>query len=313
MSDTKSTSSKTVGVVLITGCTNGGIGAHLVERFLKDNFIVYASARRLEAMSELDHPNARKLVVDVTSDESVKAAVDKVYAETEGIDIVVSNAGLSWIGPLLDVPIAEGQRVVQTNFFGFVRLVNEIVPRMAKREVAPGAPRGTVVAISSILGELPTAWQGFYNASKAALRSYSETLRMECSVDTVRVNVTLIAPGSTKSNISANSIGMYESPPNSLYKAYEKQVMHVMVQSQTKAYNPLPTDEFADIVVKALVTPNGPKPNPPSYMTLGGFSFTWKILKALPRSWAAGILWYLGKQVPAEGTYGPEALQQNSK
>lgn len=49
-------------------------------------------------MSALNHPNARKLVVDVTSDESVKAAVDQVYEETDGIDILVSNAGFSWIG-----------------------------------------------------------------------------------------------------------------------------------------------------------------------------------------------------------------------
>ncbi|KAF9002609.1 oxidoreductase [Hymenopellis radicata] len=298
------TPSKTLGVVFITGCTDGGIGAHLVRRFLAANFTVYATARKLSSMSTLNHPNARKLVVDVTSDESVKAAVDKVYEETQGIDILVSNAGFSYIGPLLDVPISVSQKVVETNFFGFVRLVNEIVPRMAKREA------GSVVAIGSILGELATPFQGFYNASKAALRSYAETLNMECSVDTVRVNVTLIAPGSTKSNICATSADMYESPPGTLYSAWEKQIQHVMVQSQTPPYNPMPTDVFADKVVSALTTKTGPNPHPPSYMTLGGFSTKWKILKALPRSWAEALLWYLAKQEPAEGTYGAAALSQ---
>lgn len=99
MSITKSDSSqKTTGVVFITGCTDGSIGAHLVLRFLADNYTVYATARSLKSMSALNHPNARKIVVDVTSDESVKAAIDKVYEETAGIDVLVSNAGLSWIG-----------------------------------------------------------------------------------------------------------------------------------------------------------------------------------------------------------------------
>lgn len=46
------------------------------------------------------------------------------------------------LGPLLDIPISTARKVVETNFFGFVRLVNEVVPRMAKREVPAGAPRG---------------------------------------------------------------------------------------------------------------------------------------------------------------------------
>jgi short-subunit dehydrogenase len=201
---------------------------------------------------------------------------------------------MSFAGPLLDVPMAEAQKLVETNFFGLVRLVNEVVPRMAKRQVAPGAPRGkassyrisfqitqscnvgTIVAISSILGELATPFRGFYNASKAMLRSYTETLQMECSVDTVRVNVspyflltvnlryhypskqvTLISPGSVKSNFSANSAKRYQSPSDSLYKAWEKHIMHIMVQAQLPASNPMPTEKFADVVVKALVTPKG--------------------------------------------------------
>lgn len=100
-------------------------------------------------------------------------------------------------GPLLDTPFEEGAKVIETNFFRFVRLVQHVVPLMAKRQ------HGTVVAIGSILGEMATPFQGFYNASKAALHSYTDTLRMECRP--LKLKVILVAPGSIKSNISVVS------------------------------------------------------------------------------------------------------------
>lgn len=97
-------------------------------------------------------------------------------------------------GPLLDTPYEEGVRVFETNFFGCVRLVKNVVPRMGLRG------RGTVVVIGSIIGELATPFQAFYNSSKAALHMYAETLRMECRV--IGVKVVLVAPGAIKSNIA---------------------------------------------------------------------------------------------------------------
>ncbi|KAJ6629539.1 oxidoreductase [Mycena sp. CBHHK59/15] len=244
-----------MSVVFITGCSNGGIGAALCRSFLAGGHIVYATARSIEAMSDLVHDNVRKLVVDVTDDSSVEKGVEQVYAETEGIDILVSNAGYSHIGPLLDTPFEEGMKVVQTNFFGFVRLVKNVVPRMGKRG------KGTVVAIGSILGELATPFQGFYNASKAALHSYTETLCMECQP--IGVQVSLIAPGSIRSNISVKSA--YTVPEGSFYTKLEKQIKHVMYQSQTTEYGVMDTDQFANIVVEKISSPT-----PPQYLTLVG-------------------------------------------
>ncbi|KAJ6594367.1 hypothetical protein B0H19DRAFT_917899 [Mycena capillaripes] len=274
-------------VAFITGCSNGGIGTALCRRFIAKGYIVYATARSVEAMSELTDANVRKLAVDVTDDASVASGIKQVYAETEGIDVLVSNAGYSHIGPLLDTPYEEGTKVVETNFFGFVRLVKNVVPFMAKRK------HGTVVAIGSILGELATPFQGFYNASKAALHSYTETLRMECQP--LNVKVVLVAPGSIKSNISAKSA--YTMAEDSFYKAFEKQIKHVI---QTKEYGVMDTDEFAAIVVGKITSPN-----PPQYVTLGGFSGTFKLLKWLNRQTAESIIWWLAKREPKPGSYGP--------
>ncbi|KAJ7045946.1 NAD-binding protein [Mycena alexandri] len=278
-------------VAFITGCSNGGIGAALTKRFIAKGYIVYATARSVEAMSELTHEDVKKLIVDVTDDESVAGAIKQVYTETEGIDILVSNAGYSHVGTLLDTPFEEGLRVVQTNFFGFVRLVKNVVPLMGKRK------QGTVVAIGSILGELATPFQGFYNASKAALHSYTETLRMECTP--LNVKVVLIAPGSIKSNISVKSA--YTIPEDSFYKSFEKQIKHVMYQSQTKEYGVMDTDKFAAIVVGKISSPK-----PPPYLSLGGFTTTWALLKWLNRVTAESIIWMLAQKEPKPGSYGPE-------
>ncbi|KAF8172066.1 oxidoreductase [Pholiota molesta] len=181
-------------VVFITGCSDGGIGAALVNEFLKRQHSVYASARSFSSMSTLSHANLRKLEVDVTDTASVQAAVKQIY-ETDGqeIDILVSNAGITCIDPLLDVTLERSQSVMDTNLFGTIRLVNAVVPRMATRG------QGLVIAVGSILGELGTPFSGLYNTSKAALHSYIETLSLECKP--LGVKVMLVSPGSVRSNI----------------------------------------------------------------------------------------------------------------
>ncbi|KDQ22092.1 hypothetical protein PLEOSDRAFT_1051045 [Pleurotus ostreatus PC15] len=161
-------------VVLITGCSDGGIGAALVAEFVEKECMVYVTARSLAAMSTLTHENIHKAVLEVTDDESVKALVDHIYGEVGRIDILISNAGVASIGPLLDMSTHNAQEVMNINFLGTVRLVNAVLPRMAKRG------QGMFVTIGSLCGELGTPFSGLYNASKAALHAYTETLSQEC-------------------------------------------------------------------------------------------------------------------------------------
>ncbi|KAJ6461121.1 NAD-binding protein [Mycena vulgaris] len=221
-------------VAFITGCSNGGIGSAFCKSLLSKGYLVYATARLVDSMSDLNHKNIRKLAVNVTDDESVALGIKTLYEETEGIHLLISNAGTN-------------HTVLETNFFGFVCLVKDVVPRIGT------CGKGTVVAIGSILGELATPFQAFYNASKVALHSYTETLRMECQV--IGVKVVLITPGSIKSNISMWCI-------------------HSLYQSQTKAYGVMDTDEFANTVVSKITSAN-----PPQYLTLGGVVGTWNLLK----------------------------------
>ncbi|KAF9481265.1 oxidoreductase [Pholiota conissans] len=264
-------------VVFITGCSEGGIGAALVAEFLQNNCIVYASARSLTSMAGLSHKNLKKLQVDVTSDESVQAAVTQIY-ETDGlnIDVLVLNAGVASTLALLDVPLESAQKVINTNLFGVIRLVNLVAPKMVKRG------KGTIVPIGSINGELPCPFMGMYNASKAAVHAYAETLTNE--LKPFGVHVMLVSPGAVKSKIASND-KISVVPEGSLYEPYKEKIAKILYSGQN-AKDCMATDKFAKLVVgKALL------PNPPQYFTAGGMVRLFWFLSWLPRPTALNMMW----------------------
>ncbi|KAK7029370.1 NADPH-dependent 1-acyl dihydroxyacetone phosphate reductase [Paramarasmius palmivorus] len=228
-------------------------------------------------MTTVTGPNIRHLQVDVTEQESIQAAVDEVYRQVGRIDILISNAGVHCTGPVLDITIEHAQRTYDTNVFGLMRLCKTIVPQMAERRI------GLVVVIGSVRSELPTPFAGIYSSSKAAVRSYTETLSMECQP--LGVNVMLINPGSVTSNIVKNQ-GTYQAPEKSLYKNFSDAITHVMMQSQSKKYNTMDTMEFAQRVSEKILAKK-----PPRYMCLGGATTLIKMLQLLPRQWALQLLW----------------------
>ncbi|KAI0040808.1 NAD(P)-binding protein, partial [Auriscalpium vulgare] len=82
-------------VVLVTGCSEGGIGYHLAQTFAANGCKVYATARNVEKMSGLKVSNIELLALDVKSDASVKEVIDTIIEKEGRIDIVVNNAGIA--------------------------------------------------------------------------------------------------------------------------------------------------------------------------------------------------------------------------
>lgn len=106
-------------VVLITGCSDGGIGAALANEFCKAGFSVVATSRSLDTMKSFKgHPHVEILALDVTVEESVKAAVDVVMSMYGRIDILVNNAAMPCTSPLAETPISLMEKVYRTNFIG---------------------------------------------------------------------------------------------------------------------------------------------------------------------------------------------------
>jgi Short-chain dehydrogenases of various substrate specificities len=150
--------------VLVTGA-NGGLGTEFVHQALARGAArVYATARTPRSW---DDPRIVPLALDVTDETSVRAAV----AAAPDVTIVVNNAGVGGAGSLLHSTVAEAERVFATNVFGALRVAKEFAPVLA----ANGG--GALVDIHSVLSWLALA--GGYSASKAALWSITNSLRVE--------------------------------------------------------------------------------------------------------------------------------------
>ena len=129
--------------VLITGCSSG-IGRATAERLAGRGFTVYATARKVASIADLEARGCRVLALDVTEEDSMRGAVETVVAEHGAVHALVNNAGYSQSGAIEEVPIADVRRQFETNVFGLVRMCQLVLPGMRAR----GA--GRIVNVSSM-------------------------------------------------------------------------------------------------------------------------------------------------------------------
>ncbi|KAI0308321.1 NAD-P-binding protein [Multifurca ochricompacta] len=223
-------------VVLITGCSEGGIGFHLAENFASEGCKVYATARKLEKMQALHHSKIELLPLDVTDDTAVKEVVNTIITKEGKIDIVVNNAGAGCYGPALELPLDQIQAAFDTNVFSILRVNRTVLPHMVTRK------QGMFITIGSIVAQYPLPWGGIYAATKSAVHAITNALEMECRP--FNIKVLLVAPGGIKSNISANQ--SYSPHPDTLYAKYIDKILARLNISQS---SPMPTEVFAKQVV----------------------------------------------------------------
>jgi NAD(P)-dependent dehydrogenase (short-subunit alcohol dehydrogenase family) len=137
------------------------------------------------------------LPLDVTSDESVQAAVSEVMRRDGRIDLLVNNAGFG-VAPAgaEESSIDQARSIFETNFFGLIRMTRAVVPHMRRQG------SGRIINIGSVLGFLPMPYGALYAATKHAVEGYSESLDHELRTRGIRVSV--IEPAYTKTPFDAN-------------------------------------------------------------------------------------------------------------
>lgn len=171
---------------LVTGASSG-IGRSTVELLLQEGVTVYAAARRVERMKDLEKSGASVLSLDVTQEDSIRKTVERIIREHGSVDILVNNAGYGSYGAMEEVPLEEARRQFEVNIFGLARLTQLVVPGMRD------SGYGKIVNISSIGGKIYTPFGGWYHATKHALEGLSDSLRVE--VRDFGVDVVVIEPG----------------------------------------------------------------------------------------------------------------------
>jgi NAD(P)-dependent dehydrogenase (short-subunit alcohol dehydrogenase family) len=182
-------------VALVTGASSG-IGAATAERLAKAGYKVYGTSRR---GAQSGQQPFQMLALDVTSDESVAAAIKEVIRLEGRIDVLVNNAGFSVAAAgAEEISTRQAQSIFDTNFFGTVRMTRAVLPHMRQQG------SGRIINIGSVLGFLPAPYMALYAASKHAIEGYSESLDHELRTRGVRISV--VEPAYTKTQFEANSL-----------------------------------------------------------------------------------------------------------
>ncbi|WFP61046.1 MULTISPECIES: oxidoreductase [unclassified Mesorhizobium] len=174
---------------LVTGASSG-IGKATTLKLIDAGYAVYAAARRVEQMQDLARAGATVVALDLTKDEDMVTAVDRIVSEHGAVDILINNAGYGSYGAIEDVPVDEGRRQFEVNLFGLARLTQLVLPKMRANRF------GKIVNITSIGGKVYTPFGGWYHATKHALEGWSDSLRLEAKP--FGIDVVIVEPGGIK-------------------------------------------------------------------------------------------------------------------
>ncbi|GAB4818201.1 hypothetical protein N2152v2_005247 [Parachlorella kessleri] len=240
---------------------------------------VFASARRLESLSDLKEQGIECVQLDVSKDESVEDAVQAVLRAAGRIDCVINNAGVSRIGPLVEQPLGEMRELFEANLWGVLRVTQAVVPSMIESR------SGLVVMVGSVGSQLSSPFAGAYNASKAALLSLSDTLRLE--VAPYGIGVSYVMAGAIRSSISDNASSNIEleryQAQSSAYRPYIQGIKQRLGISQDSSSGTMSAEATAAQIGRVIEQyfQGGGSRAPPRWFLAGGKAWYF---------WTAGLL-----------------------
>ncbi len=231
-------------VALVTG-SSSGIGFETSLALARKGYFTYATMRdtnKATKLLDIAKKENLKLVtipLDVDKEDSIKNAVSKIESEKGRIDVLVNNAGYLLFGCIEDISVDELKAQFETNFFGIVRMIQQVAPIMRKQN------SGIIVNLSSLAGRIGFPGTPAYISSKFALEGLSESMRYEMSP--FGIKTIIIEPGVIKTNIFSSMKNT--TKPDSPYKEISEKV-----EKGIKMMGELGTDpkEVANTITKAI-------------------------------------------------------------
>jgi NAD(P)-dependent dehydrogenase (short-subunit alcohol dehydrogenase family) len=246
-------------VALVTG-SSSGIGLETALLLARNGFYTYASMRNLEKSAKIteiankENLPLQTIHLDVNNDESVKKAIDKIVQEKDRIDVLVNNAGYGLFGSVEDTTIEEIKAQFETNFFGAIRVTQQVLPIMRMRNNGSN-DRRTIVNISSVGGQMSVPFLSAYNSTKFALEGLSESMAYELGPFGIRV--VIIEPGFIRTNIARSSILAKKAlDTNSPYFSFTQKLanhFNSMVNDTSTSTHP---EEVAKTILDVITSKN---------------------------------------------------------
>jgi NADP-dependent 3-hydroxy acid dehydrogenase YdfG len=194
-------------VALVTGASSG-IGEATALALAGRGATVALAARRADRLEQLakrvEGDGGRALVIeaDLADRDQAEAVVHRTVGELGRLDILVNNAGVMLLGPAVDAPIEEWDRMVELNLLGLLHATHAALPHLIA--AAGDSPRqvADLVNISSVAGRVARLGSGVYALTKHGVGAFSESLRQELAGRHVRVS--LVEPGATATELSSH-------------------------------------------------------------------------------------------------------------
>lgn len=180
--------------ILVTGASSG-FGLLVANELHKQGYNVIGTSRNPEK-NQLLLP-FKMLALDITDDNSIQSFSQKLFDEIDTLDVLINNAGFYLSGLAEETSISQGKQQLETNFWGTVKLTNELLPYFRKQRF------GKIITIGSIMGLISLPGGAYYAASKHALEGYFRALRFE--LNEFNIKVSMVEPVGFKTNIVSNS------------------------------------------------------------------------------------------------------------
>ncbi len=273
-------------VVLVTGASSG-IGKAVAEYLAQRGYSVYGTSRKTQTaggpgneandttVANVSGCPVKMLLMDVCSEESVKAAVEQVLAAEGELGIVINNAGMGIAGSVEDTSPEEALLQFDTNFFGMHRVIRQVLPAMRKQG------KGLIINMSSVGAVFPIPFQAMYVASKAAVEGMSGSLRNELRPFGIKVAV--VEPGDTKTGFTGSRVFVKDCGTSSAYSKQSGKSIAVMEHDEENGPAPIVVARVIEKVIN--------RKNPPLCVAVGLQYKLMVLLKRLiPRAFESFIV-----------------------
>ncbi|EMJ3467171.1 TPA: SDR family NAD(P)-dependent oxidoreductase [Vibrio harveyi] len=253
-------------VIFITGASSG-MGKDTALDLIKQGYIVYCGARRVEEMGDLKLAGGHVLQMDISREEDITRCVNQIIDEQGHIDVLWNNAGYGLYGSVEETSLDDARYQFEVNVFGLARLTQLVTPFMRE------AKSGTIINTSSIGGKIYAPMGAWYHASKHAIEGFSDCLRLE--LEPKGINVVVLEPGAIKTEfpevMSKQVLGNSGHGP---YQDLAKRVANLSLKESGKDGAGSPTSVISKVVQEII---NNPKPK--TRYAAGKFSTTTLLMR----------------------------------